>query len=62
MSCLWAGPIISRESSSFGSPQVVQFEMTISIIANWMSGFPSIQTRLFIVEKLDYEGERAVDK
>lgn len=43
-----------------GSPQVVQFEMII--IANWMRGFPSIQTRLFIVEKLDYEGEGVVDK
>lgn len=29
------------------SPLVVQFEMTISMIANWMREFPSIQTTGF---------------
>jgi hypothetical protein len=45
-----------------GSHWVVQFEMIISMIANWAREFPSIQTRLFIVKKLDYGAERAVDK
>jgi len=33
-----------------GSHWVVQFEMIISMIANWAREFPSIQTRLFIVK------------
>lgn len=44
-----------------GSPRVVQFEMIISMIANWTKEFLSIQTRLFIVEKLDYGAARGVD-